>query len=210
MDYSNAIGIDDRLYKDAEYQGQQVRVVHGSRIYETAIDELWDAVTNPDRLPLWFAAITGELTLGGRYQLKGDAGGEITRCDSPTAFDITWEFGGNVSLVTVRLEPAGDGTRMTLEHRIGKDKSSEEHWKKYGPGATGVGWDFGFLGLGLYLNSGEPVVESETNSWAVSAAGKSFIKDCATAWGEAHIQAGEDRAIAQIMAAETSAFYCGE
>jgi uncharacterized protein YndB with AHSA1/START domain len=210
VDYRNAFGIEYRVVKDAEYQGQQVRVVSGARTYDAEIEELWDAVTNAERIPRWFAPITGELKLGGRYQLKGNAGGEITRCDAPTALDITWECGGNVSWVTVRLESVNDGIRLTLEHLMGKDKASEEHWKKYGPGATGVGWEFGFLGLGLYLKSGEPVVESETNTWSATPDGKSFIEKCAREWGEAHIRAGEDRAIAESMAAETAAFYCGE
>ncbi len=210
MDYSNALGIEYRVVKDAEYEGQPVRIVSGSRTYDAEIEELWDAVTNADRIPRWFAPITGELKLGGRYQLEGNAGGKITRCDAPTALDITWEYYGNVSWVTVRLESFSDGTRLTLEHLMGKDEASEEHWKKYGPGATGVGWELGFLGLGLYLMSGEPVVESESNIWMGSSAGKAFIEKCAKEWGEAHICAGEDRDIAEAMAAETAAFYCGE
>lgn len=210
MDYKNALGIEFRVVKDAEYQGQPVRVVSGARIYDAEIEEVWDAVTNAERLANWFAPIAGELELGGRYQLKGNAGGKITRCDAPSALDITWECSGNVSWVTVRLEPAGDGVRLTLEHLMGKDKASEEHWKKYGPGATGVGWEFGFLQLGLHLASGEPVVESETITWSATPDGKSFIGQCASEWGEAHIRNGEDRAVAESMAAETAAFYCGE
>ena len=155
MDYSNALGIEYRVVKDAEYQGQPVRAVSGARTYDAEIEELWDAVTNAERIPRWFAPITGELKLGGRYQLEGNAGGEITRCDAPTALDITWEYYGNVSWVTVRLESVSDGTRLTLEHLMGKDEASEEHWKKYGPGATGVGWELGFLGLGLYSGRAE-------------------------------------------------------
>lgn len=210
MDYSNAFGMEYRAVKDSEYLGQQVRVVSGARIYDAEIEELWDAVTNAERIPRWFGTITGELNLGGRYQIEGNAGGEIIRCEAPNALDITWEFSGNVSWVLVRLESVENGTRLSLEHLMGKDKASEEHWKKYGPGATGVGWDFGFMGMGLYLQSGEPVIESETNSWAVTPDGMSFIRKCAKEWGEAHLQAGEDRAIAESMAAKTAAFYCGE
>ena len=209
MDYSNAFGIEYRVVKDAEYNSQPVRVVSGARIFNTEIKELWDAVTNVERIPRWFAPITGELKLGGRYQLKGNAGGEIIRCDAPTALDVTWEFYGNVSWVTVRLESVSDGTRLTLEHVMGKDKASEAHWKKYGPGATGVGWEYGFLGMGLYLKSGEPVSESETNTWSATKDGKAFIEKCAKEWGEAHIVAGEDRAIAEAMAIETVMFYSG-
>ncbi len=209
MDYSNALGIEYRVVKDTEHQGQPVRVVSGARTYDAGIEELWDAVTNAERIPRWFAPITGELELGGRYQLEGNAGGEVTRCDAPSALDITWEYYGNVSWVTVRLETVSDGTRLTLEHLMGKDEASEEHWKKYGPGATGVGWELGFLGLGLYLESGEAVIESDSNIWMASPAGKAFIEKCAKAWGEAHVRVGEDPAIAEAMAAETAAFYCG-
>lgn len=210
MDYSNALGIEYRVVKEAEYLGQPVRVVSGARTFEAEIEEVWDALTSAERIARWFAPISGALKLGGRYQLQGNAGGEITRCDAPTAFDITWECGGNVSWVTVRLESVKAGARLTLEHLIGKDEASEEHWRKYGPGATGVGWELGFLVLGLHLESGQPVLESETNAWCTTPEGKSFIKQCAGEWGQVHVQAGEDRAVAESMASETGAFYCGE
>ncbi len=210
MDYKNAFGADYRVVKDVEYKGRQVRSVSGARTFDAEIEELWDAVTNAQRIPNWFGQVSGDLKLGGRYQIKNNAAGEITRCDAPTALDITWEFGGNISWVTVRLEPVDDGVRLTLEHLMCKDPASEEHWKKYGPGATGVGWDFGFLGLGLHISSGEPVLENETNDWAVTDDGKAFIKNCAKEWGEAHVLSGEDRATSESMATATAAFYCGE
>ncbi len=211
MDYRNALGIEYRVVKDAEYQGQAVRIVSGARTYSAEIEELWDAVTNTERIPRWFGPVTGEFKLGGRYQLEGNASGEITRCDPPTALDVTWEYAENVSWVTVRLEPVTDGTRLTLEHIMAKDEASEAHWKKYGPGATGVGWDLGFLGLGLHLDSGgEATEEEENNAWMASLEGKAFIKNCARSWSDAHIVCGEDAAIAAAMAEETARFYCGE
>lgn len=210
MDDGTPLGIEYRVVKDAEHQGQAVRVVSGSRTYEAGIEELWDAVTNPKRIPNWFAPISGELKLGGRYQLEGNAGGKITRCDTPNAVDLTWEFQGNTSWVTIRLEPDEDGTRLTLEHLIGQDEASEKHWKKYGPGATGVGWELGFLALGRYLKKGAPIAESESNAWLESSAGKVFMKKCAKEWGEAHALAGEDVANADSAANATAAFYCGE
>ena len=205
MENSNALGIEYRVVKDAEYQGRPVRVVSGSRTYSAEIEELWNALTNPQRLALWFAPITGELKLGGRFQLEGNAGGDITRCDQPTALDLTWEC-GSISWVTVRLESVTGGTRLTLEHLMAKDEASEAHWKKYGPGATGVGWDFGFLGLGRYLQRGEAVSESE---FMASPDGKAFIENCARSWSDAHIRSGEVAATASAMAAKTAAFYCG-
>ena len=210
MDYRNTLGIEYRVVRDGQYQGQPVRIVSGARTYQADVEELWDAVTSAERIPRWFAPITGDFRVGGRYQLKGNAGGTITRCDQPTALDVTWEYSENVSWVTVRFEPVSDGTRLTLEHIMGKDPDSEAHWKKYGPGATGVGWELGFLGLGQYLESGKAVIESENHAWMASDDGKTFLRDSAKSWGEAHIEAGEDPAIAEGMAAKTAAFYCGE
>ncbi len=60
-----------------------------------------------------------------------------------------------------------------------KDEASEAHWKKYGPGATGVGWDLGFLALDRHLKSGEPIVESESNTWLGPPTGKAFLEKTA-------------------------------
>lgn len=73
-----------------------------SRGYSTTIKNLWDAVTNDERLPRWFLTITGKLELGGRYQLEGYAGGLINACEPPSHLAITWEFGGDVSWVVIQ------------------------------------------------------------------------------------------------------------
>ena len=89
---------------------------------------------------------------------------------------------------------------------MAKDEASEAHWKKYGPGATGVGWDLGFLFLDLYLQHGEAVHESE---FIASPDGKAFVKNSANSWSDAHIRSGEVAATASAMAAESAAAYCG-
>jgi uncharacterized protein YndB with AHSA1/START domain len=117
-------------------------------------------VTNRERIPRWFMPIEGELRLGGRYQFKGNAGGSITRCEPPEALDVTWEFMGGMSWVTVRLEPESEGMRLTIEHIV-HASDVDEHWKQYGPGAAGVGWELSLLGLGLHIASGGGTVELE-------------------------------------------------
>ena len=210
MDYGNALGVEYRVVKDAEHDGQPTRVVSGARTYPTTQEDLWDALTNPERIPRWLLPITGDLKLGGRYQLKGNAGGEITRCDLPEALDVTWEYAENVSWVAVRLEPDRDATRLTLEHIMLQDEASEKHWKQFGPGATGVGWDLGFFGLGLHLENGEAVDQEESQAWMASEPGKSFIRQCARAWGNAHIKSGETADVANAMAEQTAKAYTGE
>lgn len=201
MDYRNAFGIEICVVKDDRYQGRPVRIVGGSRRFATDVEDLWDAVTNPKRIARWFGPVSGELKLDGRYQIEGNAGGSITLCEPPKAYDLTWEYGENVSWVTVRLEPAGTETRLTLEHLTSKDEASEAHWKKYGPGATGVGFHL--------ENGGEPFDEDEHNAWMTSPDGHTFFEKSARSWKDAHIAHGEDTAIATTMAEATADFYCG-
>lgn len=211
MDWSRPLGTEIRHVRDVEHEGRSARAVEGSRVYATDAEDLWDALTNAERIPRWFLPVQGELKLGGRYQLEGNAGGRITRCEAPQALDVTWEVGDNVSWVSVRLAPEKEGVRLTLVHTMLKDDASEAHWATYGPGATGVGWDLSFLGLGMHLGSGGETIDREASeAWLTSDPGKAFIRACAEAWGEAHIAAGEEASVAQAMAARTASFYSGE
>ncbi len=211
MDYSRALGTEFREVRDVEREGKPARAVEGSRFYTTEADDLWDALTNAERLPRWFLPIRGDLRLGGRYHLEGNAEGTIKRCDPPDALDVTWEFAGNVSWVSVRLAPENDGVRLTLVHTMLKDEAGEAHWAMYGPGATGVGWDLAFVGLGLHLESGGGTIDREaSDSWLVSDQGKAFLSACAESWGRAHAAAGEDTQSAQVAAARTASFYAGD
>jgi uncharacterized protein YndB with AHSA1/START domain len=46
-----------------------------TRTYDAAVDDVWDACTNPERIARWFLPLSGELRVGGRYQLQGNASG---------------------------------------------------------------------------------------------------------------------------------------
>ena len=95
----------------------EARVATIGQTYDADVEDVWDACTDPERLPRWFLPVTGELVVGGRYQLEGNAGGTVERCDPPKGFAATWEFNGVVSWIEVRISPdAGGGTRMELEH----------------------------------------------------------------------------------------------
>ncbi len=210
MDCTNAFGAEFREVQDRTHDGQAVRVVVATRLYATDRDDLWNALTDAERLPRWFLPVTGQLELGGRYQLEGNAEGSVLQCDPPEALEVTWEFGGHVSWVHVRLAQDEGGTRLTLEHLIPKDEASEEHWKQYGPGAGGVGWDLSFLGLALHLDSGgQAIDQSRNNAWLASDAGKAFMRTSSNLWREAHAKAGEDPEVAEAMARRTADFYAG-
>jgi uncharacterized protein YndB with AHSA1/START domain len=206
---ANAIGAEFRQFVEREHEGKPARVVVATRTYETDVEDLWDAVTNPERIPRWFLPIEGELKIGGRYQLKGNAGGTITRCEPPKAFDVTWEFGGGMSWVTLRLEPVKTSTMLVLEHIV-LASDVDEHWKQFGPGAVGVGWDLTLHGLGLHIGSdGAPVDPQAFERWTGSDEGKATIRASASAWADAHIAGGEEAEVARGMAERTAGFYTG-
>jgi uncharacterized protein YndB with AHSA1/START domain len=202
IDVPSLIGAVTREVRD----GPAMRVVVASRSYETDVDDLWDALTNPERLPRWFAPVSGDFKLGGKYAITGNASGTITRCEPPKHLALTWEFGGGVSWVEVDLAPEGGGARLELRHTA----YPEAHWDQFGAGAVGIGWELGLLGLHLYLKGGSQKPPESDPAWAASEEAKSFMRASGDAWGQAEIAFGEDRETAVRRATATKKFYCGE
>lgn len=182
------------------------RVSTISQTYDTDLDDLWDAVTSAERIPRWFLPISGDLRPGGTYQLEGNANGTIEHCAKPT-FAATWEYGGDVSWIEVRLTPEGPGrTRFELEHVA---HVQDEMWAQYGPGATGVGWDLALIGLYLYTTSGgdDPVDPQAVQAWLASDDGRLFVTQSSERWFEASVAVGTDEAGARAAADRTTAAY---
>ena len=183
------------------------RVMTISQRYRTDIDDLWEACTSAERIRRWFSPVTGELVLGGRFQVEGNAGGTIERCDPPKSFGATWEFGDTVSWIELRLtaEPGG-WTRLELEHVVPVD----DHWAQFGPGAVGIGWDMALMGLATYLQAGGKAVDREqAAAWVVSEDGRRFMTLASERWRDANIAAGTDEAEATAAADRCTAAYAG-
>jgi uncharacterized protein YndB with AHSA1/START domain len=208
IDVKQQINAVQRSLGRRELAAGTARVSTISRVYDTDLADLWEAVSSPERIPRWFLPVTGDLTVGSRYQLEGNAGGLVERCDAPRGYDATWEYGEEVSWIEVRLTEEGpDRTRFTLEHIAHVD---DERWAQYGPGATGVGWDLGLIGLLLHLSSGGGVVDpKEVEAWTMSAEGRVFITLSSDLWCEQNIADGHDETGARAAAMRTTAFYTG-
>jgi hypothetical protein len=56
-------------------------VVTASGCYPGEFADVWSACTNPDASRALVPPVSGELKEGSRYQLEGNAGGTITRCE---------------------------------------------------------------------------------------------------------------------------------
>jgi uncharacterized protein YndB with AHSA1/START domain len=208
LDIAATLGAVTREIGTREHEGRTARVLVASRTYDTTIDDLWDALTNAERIPRWFMPISGDLSVGGRYQFEGNAGGEVRACEPPRHLAVTWEYGTEVSWVTVRLaKDAKGGTRLELEHMAHVD---DKRWDEFGPGAVGVGWDGAIMGLARHLESGAAVDRQAAMAWMGSPEGKDFYRRASEAWCEASIAYGTEPEAARAAAARTTAFYTGE
>jgi uncharacterized protein YndB with AHSA1/START domain len=165
-----------------EVSGSSVLV---RREFDTSVEDVWSACTDADRISRWFLPVSGDLRLGGRYQLEDNAGGEILLCEPPRLLRVSWVFGDlPASEVEVRLTPSGSGSVFELEH-IGI--ADQPMWSQFGPGAVGVGWDLTLLGLGTHLGGGSGEKPAD---WQRSPEAVEFMTRSAEAWGAAHEKSG--------------------
>ena len=209
IDVSHQISSVERRVGSRTLPSGEARTMTISRVYDTPADDLWDACTNPERISRWFLPISGDLREGGRYALDGNASGTIERCEPPHRVDATWEYGGQTSWIEIRLAPEADGrTRFSLEHVA---DVADEVWAQYGPGAVGVGWEQGLVGLTLHLAGSDAIPDKAAGeAWQVSDEGRGFARQSSALWAEASIAAGTDAAEARAAAARTTDFYTGE
>jgi uncharacterized protein YndB with AHSA1/START domain len=155
--------------------GERVSVLL-SRAYDAPIGDVWDAVTQPDRIKRWFMPISGDLRVGGNFQLEGNAGGEILACEPPRLLRVT--FGGPTSLVEVRLTARGEsGAMLELEHTVPIEMAQSGAGALY----VGPGWDGAVMGLDLFLRGeaiGDPVAAAN------SPQALEFSKGSVQTWAE--------------------------
>ena len=206
LNVENHLRAVKRTVLSLERDTRSARAVRLARSFATTVQDLWDALTSAERIARWFLPVSGNLELGGRYQLEGNAGGTITQCERPSFLALTWEFGGDMSWVEARLSDDDAGrTRLTLTHTA----LLSDHWTEFGPGAVGVGWEMGLLGMELHLTRpNEPKIDEQT--FHTTPEGKALLTGSSEAWGQAAIAAGTDPETAHAAARRTTAFYTGD
>ena len=212
MDLTHAldqIGAVRRDLSGLDHHGRPARALTAEQTYDATAEEVWNAITDPERLPRWFLPVEGDLHEGGRYQLVGNAGGTIERCDAPRTLAVTWEYGEGVSWVEVDLTEDDGATTLVLRH-IAHVDPDDEHMRRYGPGAVGIGWDLALLGLAGHLATGANVDPAAVDAWSASEEGRAFMSRSSDAWYEADVADGTDPGDARLRADRTAAAYCGE
>jgi len=202
------LGPTTRSLTTVELAGRPARRAVIVRSFPTDPADLWSALTDPERVPRWFLPISGDLRVGGRYQLEGNAGGTVEECEPPRRLRVTWEFGdGDPTWVTLTLAPEGAATRLELEH-VGA--VPEALWEQFGPSATGLGWDLALHGLALHVGTGASLDPAEAAAWMTSPEGLAALQQSADAWQEADVATGTSAADAAARARRTIAAYTGQ
>lgn len=204
------LGAVTRDLRDGERDGHPLRVLVVQRDFAAARLEVWDALTTRERIPRWFAPVTGDLQLGGRYQIEGNAGGEVLACEEPAGFEITWEYDGQLSWVEVMLSEIGSGCRLRLEHSA---PVSPQMWEQFGPGAVGMGWEMMLMGLAEHFASPD-FSAAEAQATMTTPDGMAWIGQVmagsSSAWGTADAAFGTDPARASAAAGRCLAAYTGQ
>ncbi|MGM1059390.1 SRPBCC family protein [Saccharothrix sp. Mg75] len=138
------------IHRELGKEDGQVVGVRLSRTYDATAADVWDAITDPARLRRWFLPVSGDLREGGDFRLEGNASGDILACEPPKRLRVT--FGGETSIVEVRLTPGSGGERTTLEleHSVPPEMAAGGAGALY----VGPGWDGSLLALGLHFAGG--------------------------------------------------------
>lgn len=194
--------------------GQEARTISLQRTFDAAPEEVWDAITDPERVPRWFLPVTGDpRRVGDHFQLEGNAGGDVLECERPRRLAVSWVFGGQTSRVEATLSQHGEVTELRLDHTVPVD----DHWREFGPGAVGIGWELALsTGLARYLAEAAVIEYAEVDpgqaresSSAQSPELSRRIAEASASWADADIASGAQPDDVRAAAGRCLAVYTG-
>jgi uncharacterized protein YndB with AHSA1/START domain len=124
------------------------------RLYDATPEELWSALTEPERLRGWLADMPGfDLDPGAAFELHFEAAsepsaGRVVTVVPGRVLEWEWHEAGRRSLVRFEVEPRGAGALLVLDHRLLELASA--------PG-YGAGWQGHLEALEALLGGTDPV-----------------------------------------------------
>jgi uncharacterized protein YndB with AHSA1/START domain len=91
--------------------------------FDTDIDDLWSALTDPSRLARWLGEVEGDLRLGGEYRARFFDGwegtGRVEACEPPRRLLVATRSPGEADeqVIEAVLTADGDQTILVWEER---------------------------------------------------------------------------------------------
>jgi uncharacterized protein YndB with AHSA1/START domain len=100
------------------------RDLHFEAVYKHPIEKVWRAITDPQAIEQWLMPNNFEPRVGHKFQFKskpqpgwdGNTYCEVLECEPPRRLVYTWRGGPIDTVLTIELEPVGEGTRLKLAH----------------------------------------------------------------------------------------------
>jgi uncharacterized protein YndB with AHSA1/START domain len=141
-----------RLVGSLRPLGDGKGVVRMEDVYETDPQDLWSALTEPERLARWIAHVEGDLRVGGtitaRFTSSWEGPGRVDVCDQPNRLVVTMNPGAeDETVIEAVLTPEGDRTRLVVEDRGIPMAELYAH---------GAGWQAHVEDLATYLRGDVP------------------------------------------------------
>jgi uncharacterized protein YndB with AHSA1/START domain len=155
-----------------------VRAVDGKGVvrmedrFNTEAEDLWSALTDPQRLARWIARVDGDLRVGGEFRASftssWEGPGRVDVCDPPRRLLVTMSPGqDDQTVIEAELTPDGDKTRLVIEERgFPLDKTA----------AHGAGWQAHVEDLAAYL-AGKPTADWRMRWAELTAAYRDQARD---------------------------------
>jgi uncharacterized protein YndB with AHSA1/START domain len=150
IDIAEQIGATSREVSRQHTESGETVAVTLQRRYPADPADVWQAITDPERVRRWFLPLTGDLREGGNFELEGNASGDILKCAPPRHLVVT--FGGESSIVDVQLSGDGQQTLLKLTHSVPVELAGSGAGALY----VGPGWDGALMGIALYLAGEAP------------------------------------------------------
>jgi uncharacterized protein YndB with AHSA1/START domain len=126
--------------------------------FDTDIDDLWSAITDPQRLAHWYGEVDGDLCLGGEFRARlfasgWEGTGRVEVCEPPQRLLVTTKevTEPNDKTIEATLTADGDQTILVIEvHGMPLDKIA----------FYGAGWQIHAENLAVHL-AGREIGDAE-------------------------------------------------
>ncbi|NHC46156.1 SRPBCC family protein [Motilibacter aurantiacus] len=128
------------------------------RTFDAPVEDVWSALTEPDRMERWIGTWTGDPASGNvlfAMTSEGDVQPEpvrIVRCEPPHVLQLEMATGDGPWPVTATLREQSGRTELTFVHELAEP---------YDASAIGPGWQYYLDRLDATVRGAEPAADFE-------------------------------------------------